>query len=180
MFYLTIIAICVLVLIVYLWATSKNKQERKLNDIRNGWGRPVKSAFNYARIGRYAAMRDGGPHKLSQQTLDDIDFNQLFEFIDRTTSPVGQQYLFGKLLHPYDSPADLARLHSLAEAMRANPLLREQIQLELGRLDQPDSYFICDLIHNRFILRPSWFKYLKVSLALVLPLPCSRFSFPFA
>jgi hypothetical protein len=178
MFYLTIIAICVLVLIVYLWATSKNKQERKLNDIRNGWGRPVKSAFNYARIGRYAAMRDSVPHKLSQQTLDDIDFNQLFEFIDRTTSPVGQQYLFGKLLHPYDSPADLARLHSLAEAMRANPLLREQIQLELGRLDQPDSYFICDLIHNRFILRPSWFKYLKVSLALVFALALLSIQFP--
>jgi hypothetical protein len=62
--------------------------------------------------------------------------------------------------------------------MSANPLLREQIQLELSRLDQPDSFFICDLIHNRFIERPPWFRYLKLNIALAFVLAALSFLFP--
>jgi|GEM_PF-6738812 len=38
--------------------------------------------------------------KLSKQILDDLDFQDVFTFVDRTTSRIGQQYLYNKLLNP--------------------------------------------------------------------------------
>ena len=179
MIYFIIVAIVIVAVVTSLYAMSKRRRREQIAFFRTTWGFPRPLTSNFNRIGRYAVLpHEDASHKLSQQTLDDIDFYQLFEFVDRTTSPIGKQYLFKKLLHPYDPPEALLRMHAIAEIMTNNPTLREKIYLELIKLDQPDSFFICDLIRHKLVERPWWFKYLKFNLMLAFALAMLGVIFP--
>ena len=51
--------------------------------------------------------------------------------------------------------------------------LREQIQLELLKLNNTDVYYITTLLQEDLLKRPNWLKYLKLDLiliALLIPL----------
>ena len=179
MVYLSITAIITAFIILYLDATSKNRRRERLQSIRNAWGTPRTDDRNFHRIGRYAEQSKGKmPHKLSQQTLDDIDFQQLFSFIDRTGSAVGQQFLFRQVLYPFHSIADLARLHSLANVMTHDADSREEIQGELMKLSHPGAYNLCSLVDLQVSRRPSWFKYLYGTLLLIPVLLILSSKFP--
>jgi DNA mismatch repair ATPase MutS len=151
-----------------------------MEKIRKLWGMPKKNDFNFNRIGRFAAMDSGDTsHKLSQQTADDIDFYQLFSFVDRTTSPVGQQFLFKKLLHPVNTVAELIGLNERIDLMATDRVLREDIQKELIKLDQPDAYFICNHVApQKVVQRPAWFRWLVINIVLVVSLAALSFKFP--
>lgn len=179
MIYLAVSVLVVVFVILYLDAASKKKSRELIEKIRNRWGSPKTDELNFYRIGRYAALSEQKmPHTLSQQTLDDIDFQQLFVFIDRTTSAVGQQYLFRRLVHPFNSVADLTRTNSLAMAMSQDTAMREETQKELIKLNHAGAYRICNLIDLQVTGRPGWFKYLYANLGLMLGLAVLSFQFP--
>lgn len=179
MFYLAVIGIVILFVVLYLDAASKNRKKERIDKIRNSWGAPKTDDFNFYRIGRYAAVsKVTMRHTLSQQTLDDIDFQQIFAFIDRTTSAVGQQFLFRKVLHPFNAIDDLRRLSSFADRMGVETALREEIQKELIKLDGQGAYDICNLIHLKVARGPTWFKYLYINLILILVLIALSVKFP--
>jgi DNA mismatch repair ATPase MutS len=114
--------------------------------------------LDFDRIGRYAMINPlTDYHKLSSQTTNDIDFLQLFCFIDRTTSRVGQQYLFRRLLHPGSEIESLEEFDKRIEFYRNNPPIRESIQKELIRLNSKDAYHITALLSGEILQRPSWF-----------------------
>ena len=72
-----------------------------MEQLQKQWGHPKKEYFNFDFIGKYRRHSTNETfHQLSFQTLTDIDFYDLFSFIDRTTSRVGQQVLFDKLNRP--------------------------------------------------------------------------------
>lgn len=180
MVYLIISAIIVIGFILYLDSASKSRRRKEIENIRKAWGKPKDHDFNFNRISRFAAIeQENALHKLSQQTIDDIDFYELFSFVDRTTCPVGQQFLFKKLLHPLNNVADLTRVNTTADLMTGNQSLREGIQKELIKLDHRDAYFICNhLIRREMVERPFWFRWLFVSLFLVLALLALSVKFP--
>ena len=69
----------------------KNKDKDKLNDL---FGKVKEDYFSFNQIEKYFRNKDD--HKshqvLSDKTSADLDFQELFMFLDRTTSKVGQQY----------------------------------------------------------------------------------------
>ncbi len=145
--------------------------------LRNEWGTPKTESFNFDRISRYANSTTSDQfHKISDQTINDIDFYKLFAFVDRTISRVGQQILFKRVLRPANSPPD--ELEKTIELFNNNVKLREAIQFELLRLKNSDAYFISSLIQHKLVDKPKWFKFLIADIAIVILLAILSFKYP--
>jgi DNA mismatch repair ATPase MutS len=121
-------------------------------------------------------VKDNNFHRLSEQTINDIDFYNLFTFIDRTTSKIGQQLLFKRLIEPTDNLSDPSQ--KLVELFASDSQLREEVQTELLKLNNTDVYYISTLMQNNLLEKPNWLKYLKIDLILLLFLSIISFKFP--
>lgn len=167
MSYLLFGAILSVLLFISIQYSKKRKAQKQLNQIRSAWGNTKKELFNFNNIIKYKeAIKDNHYHLLSQQTIDDIDFYKLFELIDRTSSKVGQQFLFSKLITPTNLEKD--PLQNLIEIFSTNTTLREATQLQLIQLNDSDAYHIVSLLKDDLLEPPKWFKLLKMDIVIVI------------
>ena len=79
-------------------------KQRNLNKLKakllSKWAVPKEGEyFNFKDIGQYfiKTNKDSAFQVISDQTAIDLDINKVFQFIDRTSSKIGQQYLYYKL-----------------------------------------------------------------------------------
>ena len=74
------------------------KKEIKDNLIKS-FGKIKDESFDFSAIENYFKKKEHSTayQVLSDKTCADLDFDDLFMFIDRTNSRVGQQYLYNKL-----------------------------------------------------------------------------------
>jgi len=163
--YVSLIGIAAFALWVYLQDRFKKKEQ--LQELRNNWGKVKQEYFPFHQIEDYSKISDEKPfHELSDQTLNDIDFFELFRFIDRTTSKPGQQYLYSKLKRPSASVSELQALDRQAKFFSGNQALREEIQQNLLLLSQ-GAYQITALLRKKLIARPPWLKWLVLDTIIV-------------
>jgi DNA mismatch repair ATPase MutS len=175
--YLIIGSIILILIFLVSHQLSKQKRKRRIEEIRSSWGRPKSESFHFVSIRKYADSVNAQFHRLTDQTLEDIDFNQLFVFIDRTTSRVGQQFLYKKLIEPTNSTKDSSE--ELTNAFIKNADLRETMQLELYKLNENDAYYISTLLQDRFLIEePTWLKLLTLDIAIVVSLLALAVKFP--
>lgn len=89
---------------------KRKKSQVEIEQFRSEWGKPKSkfktNSFNFISIRMYASVVKENFHRITDQTIEDIDFHRLFKFIDRTTSRVGQQYLFKKVIEPTSKVED--------------------------------------------------------------------------
>ncbi|MEM6526103.1 MAG: DNA mismatch repair protein MutS [Bacteroidota bacterium] len=167
-------------IIVYISAerAKKVKTRQALEQVIEDWqqARPKKEHYNFLKISRYVNYSNEDFHRLSGQTIDDLDFEKLFKFIDRTTSKVGQQFLYKKLLEPTNSTRDESEDH--IKLFIEYKELRENTQAELLKLSDEDAYSITSLLYESSLVKPKWFKLLKLNLALILILILLSLQFP--
>ena len=169
-----VIIILVLLVIHYL---NKRRTKNKLEQIRSEWSKPKTDSFDFANIKRYAdAVEESKFHRLTDQTIEDIDFYGVFAFIDRTTSKVGQQFLFRKVIEPTKNNEN--KSERLIELFGKEKGLREQIQLELLKLSHNDAYYISSLLTGELLKKPKWFKLLVIDIVIVASLTILSFKFP--
>ncbi len=125
--------------------------KKNIAKLRSIWGRPVERHRNFDLITIYHDLfkQNWSGDFVDQKTWDDLDFNSLFSKIDRTTSRIGQQYLY-HLLHVYvkDESILMSRYETI-HLLKNNSELRESIQLKLLPLDNVSSYFIPNLLLNK-------------------------------
>lgn len=160
-----IIAATLLVVLALAYSNSVLKK-KKLNELRDSWTKLKKGLFEFGGISRYAAIGKGKDfHQLSSQLLDDIDVESLFKCIDQTTSRVGQQLLYRRLIHPSGNAEN--ELQALIDLVSKNETLRPKIQQELLKLSHSDAYYVSSLFHDQLIERPKWLWLLKVDIAVV-------------
>jgi DNA mismatch repair ATPase MutS len=177
MAYLIFGAIVLILIVLLLQYSNKRKSNKKIEQIRLAWGKPKKEKFYFESISKLAnTIREKRFHQLSEQTIRDIDFHDLFTFIDRTTSKVGQQYLFKKLIQPTNDLEDKSK--QFIEVFTANTQLREDIQLELLKLSGDNAYYVSSLLQDKLLDRPAWLKFLILDLMIVITLLIFSFSYP--
>lgn len=100
-----------IMLALFLMFNHKKLKEKQLFKFRENWGKANSENIELAKLGWYNPLpRLSEYHKLTAQTLSDIDFFQLFAHINHTNSKIGEQFLFHKLQHPTD---DLEQLTDL-------------------------------------------------------------------
>ncbi len=112
---------------------------------------------------------------LSDKTCNDLDFEEFFMFLDRTSSRVGQQCLYHRLRAiPHPDPAQEAK-ENLIREFSQNEALRLDTQLQLHKLEGDDVYFIPSLFQEEHQAPPQWFPVVKLlaftSLLLLLLMP---------
>jgi len=168
MLYLIPGIILIVVIIFSLQQSFNSKKKELLEKISKGWGLPKEEYFHFPGIGRYAALdTESSFHEVPKQTLYDIDFFGLFAFVDRTTSKVGQQFLFKKLIH-LSKPGETFSQEERVALFHTNKSLRESIQQELFRLGSSDAYSITSLMEDKLIQRPVWIRFLFVSILSIV------------
>ena len=169
MVYIIVAAILILCTVLFLRYSAHVNAKKRMDNIRLAWGKPKSGSFYFDRISKFATLtKDKGFHQLSQQTLDDIDFYGLFSFIDRTSSKIGQQFLFKKVLQPENKIDDT--LNTNADLFASNSGLREEIQKELSRLDTSDAYYISSLLQDKLLERPEWLSFLFINILIIIVL----------
>ena len=166
-----------IIVILVIHHVNKGRTKKKIEEIRKSWGNPKKESFDFDSISKYAdTVKDSKFHRLTDQTIEDIDFYGLFAFIDRTTSKVGQQFLYKKLLEPTDNTTDQSEV--LINLFSTDKQLREEVQLELIKLNNNGAYYISSLLKDKLLEKPKWFNLLILDIIIVAGLVALSFKFP--
>jgi hypothetical protein len=183
MFYwLVTVLVLALVLVgfnVYNYYDKRNRAARKLERIRNKWARPVNARRNFKLIGAYLNAEDN-PAKLAFVTTEDLDLNNLFNFIDRANSKPGKQYLYKKLSIPETNIESLLRFDKKVEKFNLPRPDLERFEMELARLNSVDAYYIADLFlkkHEWLMIAPLRF-FVRISGIVLIGLIISLIAVP--
>ncbi len=150
-----------------------NHKKKIKNELLDGFGKLKNDSFNFEQIESYFRKKDNSTvlQSLSDKTCNDLDFQELFMFIDRTNSKVGQQFLYNKLRNiPTDSLENSGQEKFISEFTN-NPTLRVSVQTQLCKLNNNETFYISSLFQDETLQTPSWYFVVPVlTLASVLSL----------
>jgi len=164
---------------IYNYFDKLNTTRRNLERIQNKWGRPVNARRNFKLIAAYLNGYEG-PDKISGAIADDLDLNNLFNYVDRTNSKPGKQYLYKRLFTPETNFESLLKFDKKIDALNMPRPDQERIELELARLNSPDAYFLAELFlkEHEFLLVPLMSMYIRFSWIAIIGLIISMFIVP--
>ncbi|HEA30133.1 MAG TPA: hypothetical protein ENH91_09090 [Leeuwenhoekiella sp.] len=136
---------------------KKRKQRRQDKAMNEGWGQPKTDAyFNMYHISRYFENKREKAscyQVIETETCNDLDLDAVFKKIDRTSSKIGQQYLYYKLrvIQPLERVKRFAALSGIFEE---DTLTRTLFQQELLKLNDVKAYSLEELTHFDTVEKP--------------------------
>lgn len=138
-----------------MFETKKKIGER----LMGSFGKVKTDSPYFESVERYFRNKDHSDifQVLSDKTCDDLDFNELFMFVDRTTSKVGQQFLYNTLRTIPQDRNDFTKQELIIEQISNDPKLRLKIQIILDQLSNESTYFITSLFQDEHLKKPKWF-----------------------
>lgn len=144
-----------------LWISLKmanHSQKGKLNKLIQSFGQLKDDDFDFEKIERYFKnkMRNESFQVLSDKTCRDLDFEDLFTFLDRTNSAVGQQFLYNRLRNLPKDSTHLKSEEKLIEQILKSPDLRTFIQKQLYKLNEEEAHYIQSIFQEKPIKPPKW------------------------
>jgi hypothetical protein len=168
-----------IVFYIYNYYDKRQTIRKNLEKIRNKWGRPVNAKRNFKLIAAYLNAGEN-PAKVSPATAEDLDLNNIFNYIDRTNSKPGKQYLYKKLFTPETSFEKLLKFDKKIEALNMPRPDLESIELELSKLNSGDAYYLAELFlkEHEFLLVPLMSFYIRISGIAIVGLIVSLFIVP--
>jgi len=164
---------------IYNYFDKLSTTRRNLERIQNKWGRPVNARRNFKLIAAYLNGFDG-PGKISGVIANDLDLNNVFNYIDRTNSKPGKQYLYKRLFTPDTDFESLVKFDKKIDTLNMPRPDQELIELELARLNSPDAYYLAELFlkEHEFLLVPLMSIYIRFSGVAIIGLIISLFIIP--
>lgn len=116
-------------------------RQGRLLELRRDWGHPVARERRFDAIAASHRSRAGasGVRTLDDRVWVDLDLDEVFVALDRTTSTLGQHALYHRLR---TAPAGdhLDEFETLVERLGADAPVRERAQAALSRLKDPHGY----------------------------------------
>ncbi len=156
-----------------------NRKKEVIKRLEASFGKPKDEAFDFESIEKYFRKKDNSQaHQiLSDKTCMDLDFDDLFMFLDRTHSPIGQQYLYNHLRSININEKKTELNEEIITEFSKNSNFRISIQEQLEKLNHKDAYFITSLFQENHIHPPRWFFAIRIlSLAALGSLVLSFFN----
>jgi hypothetical protein len=156
-----------------MFETKKKIKQRLIKS----FGEIKDDPFYFDSIEKYFRNKDqsGVLQELSDKTCNDLDFNELFKFVDRTTSKIGQQFLYNTLRTIPLNSDKLIEQEKLIQKITDDPALRLYLQLQLDKLTRESAYFITTLFQDEYLKKPKWFFVIPIlsltSLLCILLIP---------
>ncbi len=143
-YFLFVLAILILIIIFI----SRKGDEKILAEIGLNWGRRINKSRDIALIEKYAIHNKPQHfHKLTRQTLKDIDIESLFALLDRTLTAIGQQLLYNKIIFPENSLEKLKKSDENSGYFKRETARRESVQIILYKLEKNGTSGISDLLN---------------------------------
>lgn len=134
--------------------------DRKTRDrLKAAFGNVKDETYNFETIEKFFRNADTSEayQVISDKTCNDLDFNEFFMFADRSTSRVGQQYLY-YMLRTFPGAEDRISKHEkLINRLVNDEEFRLKIQLPLDSLNHVNTYYITSLFQEKHLEKPSWF-----------------------
>jgi rRNA-processing protein FCF1 len=151
--------VIVILILLFILSSYRNKKRIKKtkNDLLNNWSKQkIQDEFRFVLIEKYFNNNNEKKdafHIISDRCATDLDINEIFKIIDRTSSKIGQQYLYYKLrsIENKDKLQDFSNLTFLFEE---NEDLRLESQFNLTSLNSNDSYSFESLVTSQPIKKP--------------------------
>ena len=137
----------------------RNRKKRIKEKLLSEFGNLKPDAFDFEYIESYFRKKDNSTafQTLSDKTCNDLDFQELFMFVDRTNSKVGQQYLYNKLRNiPADS-VDNIQNERLINEFTNNSDVRVSVQFQVNKLNDREVYYIATLFQDEILKPPKWY-----------------------
>ena len=147
------------------------RRKRKiLEKLKASFGSPKSEGFNLDLIKKYFQNKDHPEafQVLSEQTCNDLDFDLFFCYADRTSSKIGQQYLYDKLRTIDDSTAKFEQQEIAIKHLINNPEDRLKIQFELQKLNHQQAYYVADLFQKELEQKSRWHFLIPILSAVVI------------
>ncbi|WKK81656.2 MutS-related protein [Marivirga arenosa] len=107
-------------------------------------------------------------NKLSDQTCDDLDFEELFMFLDRTNSSVGQQYFYYQLRTISKDATIKSEDEVIIDEIANNLNFRKTVEDKLRSLNSTEAYYISKLFQEKSFEVPRWYKLLPILTLMTL------------
>lgn len=116
-------------------------------------------SFDFDFIEKYFRKKDhsDASQVLSDKTCADLDFRDLFQYIDRTNSQVGQQFLYDKLRVIPQHSDKVAFQEKLIDQFTNDQEFRVNVQIQLAKLNKKETYYITTLFQDKHLEPPKWF-----------------------
>jgi DNA mismatch repair ATPase MutS len=135
------------------------RKKRILEQLESSFGKLKTEGFNFDLIKRYFLNKDNSNvnQLLSDQTCEDLDFDLFFSFVDRTSSRIGQQYLYSEL-RTINYSKDKSNLRENAiQFFIQHPNERLKVQYQLQKLNSHQSFYCADLFLQEPDKKPQWY-----------------------
>ncbi|MET3503724.1 DNA mismatch repair ATPase MutS [Mucilaginibacter rubeus] len=178
-YWIIIIILLPFIFILISHLKSKAQQKKKLTEIKERWGKPIIASRNFKPISTYLTAY-GSVSEISANTATDLDIDSVFEFIDRTNSKPGQQYLYKQLHSPQISEEYFETLEQRIGNVTADKELREAAELKLSELGNNDAYYLPELFkkphHSMFPAIGNF--YISIAPFLIIGVAFSLFIVP--
>jgi hypothetical protein len=147
----------------------KKKRLKKFREnLFENWGKEKKKKYyNFFVISKYFnnnSHKKKAYHLITEKTKTDLDIDEVFKYIDRTSSKIGEQYLYFKL-RTIGSVDNLLKFNRLTSLFQNNKELSISFQVELSKLNTNNSYYLEELINGKQLEKP---KYIQLIFGLSL------------
>ncbi len=159
-----------------------NLGKKKSEKLKTSFGQIKEGSFDFEMIEKYFENKDNSEvfQILSDKTCDDLDFEELFCFLDRTNSRIGQQFLYNKLRTISSNTKNSKRNEEIISRFTKDAVFRVKIQRELTQLNDFKTYYVSSLFQEEHIHPPKYFLIFKLlSFASILLLALLPFNFQF-
>ncbi len=135
------------------------RKKKKIENLKESFGQFKDDDFRFDLIEKYFRNKDNTDafQVLSDKTCNDLDFEELFMFLDRTNSNVGQQCLYNNLRAHPGHIRNKDKKEKLIEKLTQDIDFRVNAQLQLERLNKVDAFYISSLFQEDHQKPPKWF-----------------------
>lgn len=136
-----------------------NRKKISKEKLLSEFGHLKSDSFDFEYIDSYFRKKNHSTafQTLSDKTCNDLDFHELFMFIDRTNSKVGQQFLYNKLRNISADSTENIRNERLLDEFTTNSDFRVSVQSQLSKLNDREVYHIAALFQDEILQPPKWY-----------------------
>lgn len=135
------------------------RKKKIIKRLEESFGNIKADDFYFELIEKYFRNKDNSEsfQVLSDKTCNDLDFEELFMFLDRTNSKVGQQYLYNQLRNIPSNSDRLNLREKIIKRFSEDSDFRIDTQRQLETLKKDDAYNITSLFQEEHTKPPKWF-----------------------
>ncbi len=161
--YIIFISGFILFIITIYYFARKAKLSKRLKRLRNSWGKRPEKMPDIESVKIFLNLKNTNSinscYRIDNDTWNDLNLDEIFSIINRTTTPTGAQYLYYLLRHPVLKEEILHDREDLINLFYKNQNLREKVQLTIQNLRDDDSKYIPYTLWSPLPEKPSYAKY---------------------